>query len=604
MARKPDNISPADLDFERPETLVRLSLVSRIDALRALEGGPQSRAQIAEELDLEPSQLSKRLSAEALAKESNDAFVHGLQGYLQVQESSLGETGSELVAFRELILSQSTSSAIGLQVPATFFRPLAKATPTSLEDVLLAGAALVAVREQASSVQMAKQLRTVSGTELVEEVIERLVVASSIPHREFRVTLALTAQLREWAVPTVHRFLARSPVAGRSVRILTRMLRALPAGRRPDADEGLWEQISQVLRAIPRPLDLDPARGFFEEALRFTPGWRSQSLGSRRRERTWEEPWIPERLRETGEDSSRPTRQRAFAALCLSEGDADDQAAALRILDQFRHESRDDPSGGLTYAAQSIARIFEWRASGLAGKQADCWTGTDAERHLRAVVSLRTGSVTAQKSRALDELPVSVREACLHLSCWALLSPDITQRRTACDALTAAGAGHAVCTFLGQVITAPACPGFLREVGAAVLGYLGDKNALEALVQLAGDADERVETRRAAIMALAEVRHDPTQAALSPLTSALKDRALSAAAVFAVGSRARQDAQAARSGAAPSPDGSLLDALATARAGTADGQVAALARWAEEQVLKASEGDYLPVSPLAFVSEG
>lgn len=575
--RPPDPVPPTEIDFAEPQSLVRLALSTRIDSLRpAVKRGDIEGV-------LGCGGLKEWLKAK-LADESSDVVVERLQGYLQVVEGRRRDgPGPELAAYRKQILRRSPGSAIGLQVPGTFFRRLAQGSPRSIEDTLVAGAAILGIREQVSTSELLKELHEANRDELVE-VVERLVVASCLPHAELRVTLTLTAQLREWALPAIGRHLRHSPIAHRCIRLLTRMLR-----NPPDGPQGrtLWEQIERVLRS--RHLwapDLDPARGFFEEALRYTPGWDKRRLYSQGMPPSpWKAAWIPELLADTVKDADAPVRQRTFAALCLAEGGSRARRDAVRLL-----EVADDPSGGLGHAAECIRNL----ATRDSETRRRFWQDTGAASALGRSLNLATGEFIEARKGPLTALPGSVREAILHVALYAVFSPDITRRRMACDTLTAAGAGGPVSDFIAQIALAETCPEFLREVCAVVLGYMGDTQGISGLCGLATSAARSHETRRAAVMALGEVRADPDQQALPVLGAALHDDSLANVALFASASRIRQDLLSCDDAAALRA--SCVDIRTRVAALRADGGpgVKEIAKWAHLQI----QDGPLPQSPL------
>lgn len=597
QGRLPVPIDPESIDFDRPGTLVHLAIVTRLDAFRGSDG--VRRQDVAKALGMEPPQFSKRLAPDALAGSKADDFVQQLQIFLQVREERLGVAGSEIAAFRKHILRQSAADAIGLRVPTTFFKPLASQAPRSLEDILLVGTALVGIRSQARTTQMARQLRQISKDRLVTQTVRRLVLGCCLPHEKFRVTITITAQLRDWAVPEVARHLVGSPLASRSIRVLTRMLRDLPAGMREDAEDALWHSIAQVLQQRRCP-DIDPGRGFYEESLRFSPGWKLHPS-----KRGWEEPWIPEQLALIARNQTGQTplvRQRAFAALCLSERSQDERDQAKLIVEGFRQESSDDPSGGLLHAAEYLSAFIDQRDNAPTDQvrtrivHPPAWKRTTAFVNLSPTIAALTDEAARREEHAvLAQLPPTVRQAILKIVLCSLFSLDITDRRIACDTLTAANAAGTASEVITRIITSKDCPEFLREVGAVVIGYLGHPRGLSVLAELASDTNRPIDTRRAAVLALGELRPDrrgpdrPLQIARPALLEALKEPALHDAALFAAACRDRQDREARED---REIDRELADAVQGVAAAT-DERIR-LRDWAANQIRSES---IIPLSP-------
>lgn len=601
MSRPPATIAPDDVDFDRPGTLVRLALVARVDALRDEIGERVSRVEVAKALRLSPAALSKSLRADALEADGADDFVQRLQTFLQVRESRLGEAGSEIAAFRKQILRRSGIQVIGLRVPTTFFEPLARSPRDSLEELLVVGATLVGIRAQADTLQVARGLRQIT-PDLIDSVAEEMVVACYVPDRRFRVTMTLTAQLRDWVIPIVSRHLERSPIASRAARVLARMQRALPAAGRTDGEDLLWSQIAAALRG-PRMPDIDPGRGYYEEALRFSPGW-SAPAGRRR----FEQEWIPETLAATAADPIHPTRQRAFAALCLAERSGPERERASQIIAGFR-----GGDAGEIHAYECLREVIDRHddlsarvASGRRPEQTALrarglepfWAASTAARHLgELVLDPSTGRAAGQRRSRLESLPATVRGALVRVVVWALVSPDITQRRMACDTLAAANAAGHACGLIGQVVGSAGCPIFLREIGATVLGYLGDAEAVGPLCDLVDDTGQEPGTRRAAVLALGEVgdalTDQPRRRARASLIGALAEPPLQDAALFASASRERQDHPR------PEPDRRSREALeeAIGQLAAAGGPLASIAGWAQAQV---AQPGGMPVNPLAL----
>lgn len=529
--KRPDTIGWDDVDVDRPASLIRYALVARVDAL--CQELNITRATVAARLGMTPPNLHQKMSEDGVLRDSGGDFVRSLQWFLQAtEERSRTVAGSELVAFRLSTLNRHDAESI--RVPSAMLRPLLRSGPArSAEEALVRAAALAGIRSQVDSWADADQLFALYDRPLDDEirhpteaVLRDFVVSLSMPWGDTNTSRTIAASLQDWVLPHVRAHLLGSPVGWRSARILVRMLRINENRWREDSARLLVERIEGVLRevAFAGVPPLDPARCFFEEALRRSPGRRDR--GGVLEDWAWA--WVPGVLEATARDASQPVRRRAYAALCLAERH-DSQDRARQVVAALR----EDPEPGLTYAATALDQYLAGEVTGFGPVP-----GSDVVAWVRQFCFDRP----VPHDSPVSQLPPTVQQATQSLVVTALLSIDTTRRRTACDTLIAAGASGEAAALISQIADHPEAPRFLCDLAAAVLGYLGEAEGLPTLARLASVQDADVV--QAAVMALGEIRTDASGIAAAALRSALKsdDEGVQIRGAYSLANRMVRDA--------------------------------------------------------------
>jgi hypothetical protein len=328
--------------------------------------------------------------------------------------------------------------------------------------------------------------------------------------------------MQEWILPSLRAHLFESPTGWSLWRIVSRMIRLYENELRVDRVTFLFERIGELLHdyataiesdaGTGTPFILDPSRCFFEEALRRCPAAHAQRGMIRE---GWAWPWIGEYLESVACDTKRPMRQRSYAALVLAKRL---HSSAKNAVKQFEDEGQAG-DGGAAYVGEMLNRYLASIDSGLepwgpADRALHKWDGVDAydllhqyfgggKKHVSKPAEL--AGVLATDS-PLNEISPSVALAAEQLVRYALLSIDVTRRRTACDTLTAAGAAPHAAALISRIVLDPDVPEFVRETGCVVLGYMGDPAGADAVTVLATDGAVPQGVGRAAVMALAGIR--------------------------------------------------------------------------------------------------
>lgn len=499
MTRKADPYPLHDLDWGRPESLVRFALLARTDNVCDALGWTRSR--IAERLRITAAGLHEKLSLTGLVRGTAPEFVRDMQRLLQVTEAQLPRTGGELFSFYESVMNRWTDTET-LRVPSTFFGPLLATGDSSNEEEALArSAALAGIRRQAFNLDEAARLRSgyigATGEDLMADTMHELLTVIGLPHPQHMLAVGLAAELEDWVLPVIDDHLRHSPIGWRSPQVLTRMLRLYEDRTEVDRTQYLFLQVQDLLKSIVVD-DLacpDPGRVFVEEALRRTPGRRKITKDRQFKGpyETWSWSWVPAYLKSVALDPARPLRQRTYAAVGLLRRD-ETFADARTIAEVFEVQAADDPTEGLAYAAQVLTIMLNdrqgWDVAKLRGTRRHmldigvrAFAETDAYRRVSRHFDLE--DLAKLPDGPLQRLPQGVRLAAQALILEAILSIDATRRRTACDALIAAGAANETALTLTGLLHDSDTPVFVQETIAVVLGYLGDYHAIPALSHLA-----------------------------------------------------------------------------------------------------------------------
>ena len=522
MSRTADPYRVEELDWGRPETLVRFALLSRIDNVCA--SMDWNRSTVAARLRITPAGLHEKLTPQGLLRGTAPEFVRDLQRFLQVAEAQFGASGGELFSFYESVLNRWTDTET-VRVPSTFFLPLlGTGDSNNEEEVLVRAAALAGIRRQAFSFDEADRLRqTYAGAkDPVDDTLNELVTLIGLSHPQRTLAVDLAAEMEDWVLPTIEEHLHRSPVGWKAPQILTRMLRLYEDHTETDRTKYLFHRIGEVLERIAQASLTypDPGRVFIEEAMRRTPG-RRRPTGDKRFKgpyTSWNWPWVPKYLKDVALDPSRPFRQRSYAAVCLLRRD-ETFGDAGEVVRTFRSEAANDPTEGLGYAADVLEGMLGdrdgWDVSKLLDENRHmldrgvlAFSRTDAYKRIGSHFNLKLkdpNRLSAGPLRHLKALPATVRVASQALVLEAVLSIDATRRRTACDTLIAAGAADETALLLAEVLHSTDLPLFMRETASVVLGYLGDSHAIPALVELSSPRLPP-DLRLTSLLALGEVQ--------------------------------------------------------------------------------------------------
>jgi hypothetical protein len=404
-------------------------------------------------------------------------------------------------------------------MPVRMLTDLAAVGPTNAAEALVLGEALVTllgITRTAEQVDVLWRLNAHS----VDRAARGLVTVACRPPGGLSVpAIQLAAQLGPKSLPLVDEHVRHSPVGFRAIRILTRMLLLGRLRRTPvwwssvsdpspaTADavlgavcESLWA-LDDAADTLPDPY---PARSFFVEAFRevgrgthagvLPPDALDEARGRLQR-----------RLR----DDRRPWRERAYASWVLADGAL--RAEREEIIDRLRAADPDDASGGLAYTAAVLENFSGAREVGrwlLEIPSHRPTSGYGSAAQLIAVMEEIDAALGAsydicQNQGSHPPLEFSVFDATRQLVRFALATPDGTMRRRACETLRAAGVVHEVGSMLAGV-AASTQRGWLAEVAAFLLGYLGDPSAVQVLAELAETADW-IGVRHAALFALGDI---------------------------------------------------------------------------------------------------
>lgn len=552
--RKVEISDPETGDRLLDARLIEYAVTARVDRLVDLmrererdeptPGGYSKRANFADRLEMTPSNFSQSLPKAGLPKLASAVFVEKLQRLLTIEETRWGMEAGDLVTFRDNVLRQHGSD--GIRVPADYFRRLtpAGAPPRSVEELLVWVASMAAIRAEALEPDDAETLRQFADAEddggpgRVERVLDELLVTIGTASGERTAAVSLAAELKEWVLPAVAYHLKNSPVGWRAALVLTRMLTVHQGGKH--RTELLRQGVEKVLEGATRSESptVDPARCFIEEAMRRSPGGPRESALSPRSFR-WG--WVPDRLVATATNTGAPVRQRAFAALVLAERE-ETAAAAAEVLDRFRAEQQ--ASDGLEHASLVLERFLADPAGQITRQH---WLDSTAYSFIRPFLDSEEQSLDAVASgpryqTAWRKLPYSVVDATPVLIEHGLLNIDVSIRRRVCDTVIAAGLTAPVAERITEIIRVSDCPKGVQDVGAVVLGYLGDPVAIEVLIGLTGDKRQDQMVRNAALMALGDMRSDPESKARQHLEKALSgkgDRRTKSMAAYGLINQAR-----------------------------------------------------------------
>ncbi len=496
-----------DVSLDEPGSILRFALWGRVDALGDRQ--QKTRAEIAELCGYSPSNFYAYMAKLHERRETVGTFVQAVQRFLQVHErfelhdrkpTVNSRPGRELAAFRlALLLDDDTEP---MRVQSTLFDDLVAAGPArNAAEVLIRSGSLASFRlagkTKSSELDEVRDLlslkRPKNGPPYVDEVLHQLVTVLCLPHGDQHLAVTLAAEMGEWIVPVIGVHLRNSPIGWRASRVFARMLR-LNERNSGDAEvKLLFNGIETELNRSRKMTSPDPARCFFEEALRRSPGKTGNPKLTGKTFSSWSWKWVPEHLIASANDPFASMRLRSYSALCLAKRD-ETESAALEAAASIRESSTYDGA----FAADMIEKFVQ---DPMGGNEA--WNSVTNETLLWMTSRREWFNVNGLPSGPLGTLPASVSGAAQHLVLQSIFSIDATRRRQACDALAAGGAADEAAALISLIVMQEDAPLSIKDVGAVVLGYLGEREGTDALVELSKHEDAQIQ--RSALMALGEL---------------------------------------------------------------------------------------------------
>lgn len=389
---------------------------------------------------------------------------------------------------------------------ARWHADLCEAGPQNSAEALVLGETFLALLAASPSPSQVWSLYADQGDWTARALVS---VSTRPPKGGAAPAIQLAAQLGERVLPIVREHVYRSGVGFRAIRVLTRMFYLAREGPPPWWTPNAVVEIEAArlllreLAAQTQLLDPYPARSFLVESLR-----EAAKLARQRSDQAWMveiDGMLSRRLMDEG----RPTRERAYAAYSLQElrgpgpgltsvveSIGDDEfwsylAVVLRMID--RGESVED---ALLFANVDVP-----------GRSID-----ELEEPLRQVAWLiREHLDTAGRGddgalSYVERLPKSCQVGARQLVTYALMSPDGTARRRACETLHEAGVAREAAQVVAALLEDPRAPRWLQELSAFVLDYLEDPVCIDALVTVALENQRDPTVRHAALFALGDLR--------------------------------------------------------------------------------------------------
>lgn len=445
----------------------------------------------------EPPGIPKHLSRRAVTDLEYRllAFAHDERGATPEAVHTLGwltsfweeQLGSPLVTVSTETTDTTVRSAPAW--PARWFHDLCEVGPQNSAQALMLGEALISLLAATHRREAAQDLLS-AHVQDVRLVTRGLVAIATRPPGGGSVSaVQLAAQLGQPTLPIVREYLERSALGFRTIRILTRMLALARAGRphwwSSDAEEELnevWSLLSRLADRQLGQLDPYPARSFLVEAL------REANRVADHFDLSWQ-PTIRNWLVEHVQNSSRPIRERVYAAYCLNEVDAG--AAAELIGERCAIE-------GDEYW-HYLVRLREILTAGRQSLEEFLLDGHNVSPHkidegncVHRGVTRSPGNPT---KGPFDDLPTGIQRATRQLVRYALLSPDGTMRRRASETLREAGVAAEAATAVNTIMRDPESPRWLVELAAFILGYLEDPVAIPFLEELIADGLDTIDAR-------------------------------------------------------------------------------------------------------------
>lgn len=610
-----------------PRSYMRFVATAAVDLL-----GCSSRAEAAEILGMEPSNLSAQLSR---AEGPTVEFLSKVESHYLATGNSLHNGEPWLTSFdqelRAAIERDEETDRLGppdpllpgptqrrdgkagtkrttngdragagardtVRVPAAWFKGLPDGPPENTTEVWVRGHALrslLAASHRRNTHEILKGLGLEDRARAT--VNDLLEVAGGPPHTGLQAVRLLAdlatfafGEVQNLILGEVEHFIHNSPVGFRAVRVLGRILYLQRAVEDPDQE--LLHRVGQMLKEIytKDPPDAYRARSLFVEALRFAPD---------RDDDDWA--WTTEALlARTG--PTRPTRERVYAAYVLVNRHKDDEAR--QVMEAFSGAGDE----GLSYAAAFLDMLFKKR-----------WLKNDeirlpypypwpVDRPEHGVVEVATYLLATASDQ---EVPHSIKEGLRELLRGALLTIDGTTRRRICESIQAAGLARSAVKGLEAVIMNEKSPCWLIEHAAFITGHIqtgysdGSDYAINVLAPLVEDRSNVSAVRHAALWGIGDIvgsvgntDHESRVASLLALCAAPKeeDPSVRCAAAYTAAMLVRRSNAAKRK--AGRDASRVLDVLK----GDADPLVKQLANWAIEKKGPISHGIVNPRShPLA-----
>ena len=402
--------------------------------------------------------------------------------------------------------------------------------PHNSAEALVLAQALIGLLQQCSDADAARSLWKHHQAAADRTVRAIVAIASRPPHSGSVPAIQLAAMIGEPVLRTVEEHVEHSALGFRTIRILTRMLLLTKSPPRwwwasksgkADSDEarivrGVWEVRVAIWKHLKKFCTSDwptpyPGRSFLIEPLREAARLASTEPMAC----PWSFEEITGLLKRRFLGSQYPRREQVHAAYVLGEISASDRAW---LHEQIRSRIPDDD----VWAYMDV--LFEILNSddGLSLEQlilkdiASLNSALVARGIQVTEITLRQRRIAGigkhGKDPYLKRLPTGIQQGTRQLIRYAVLSPDGTSRRKACEALRAAGVTLEAAGIIANTLLDHRTPDWMQEACAFVLGLLGHNQACPALIKVAEDAARSVPTRHAALWALGDIRtrHEKT----------------------------------------------------------------------------------------------
>lgn len=474
MGQKPKPI-PVSLDGGGWRSLVSFAVWTRIDLLG-------HRKDFAAGLDVSLRQLTSGLSA------MEPAMVAAVERYLVLRSCGAAPGDRTLLApmlsslFREVSGSPLAESATEVQ-PAWFMDLASSGPPRSSVEVFARAAALQSLLNLSSEENSPERKALLSGARgrAADETVKYLLALTGAPGRKGVRAVHFLARLSSLALPDVEKEIWQSPVGYRAVRVLGRILQNEVPISREDMDNtessraennDLTRQVGDILLRLDenRPIDAYPARSLWVECMRWAPN---------------EWGWVANHLRNRSLDSTRPVRERMYAAVLLRERIDDSNFAD--VLKKLKTEGRNSGQEGLTFVVSYLDGLSKGESPGLK------WFGKcpAAKGGIGAILDWPSRrnevGVVNDALRIISEkqtIPHASVDGMQRLFAEAALQPDGTRRRRAADVLDAAGLGEPTVDALKVILMHSRAPSWQKEQAAFLIGHLQAKNSLGVLTEV------------------------------------------------------------------------------------------------------------------------
>jgi hypothetical protein len=490
-----------EVDLDVWPSLVRFAAVSLVDQTNL------RRREIAARLGSSPAAFSGSLLGRNTGQIDDPfyrPFCYNLQRVLHTipgkrwTESDL-ESESELRSDRRHVmpmlttlfeeLDESPDPDSGFRIPSAWFPDLCRVGVARSEvEIFARGEALRDMLRLSQGLSHRDYLLVGEIRDHAQRTVKDLLAVAGASSYWAIPSVQILSRLGPYVLPEVEKEITRSPLGFRSIRVLSRMLwhsangRAAyaqkverarndkkPAPRDPQTpdDKVLLRDINEILLGISEtpPLDPYPAQGFFVETMRYAPP---------------EWAWVKPALMQRATSRNRPARERMFAGLVAGERGYDD---VPRLAAQLRRDGEQLTEPGLAFVADLLIHMVQ--QDGVGQPRSEQFRKT-----LRPWLLSRPEATFLEPVQGVlrkygaDHVPPSVREATTLLTIEAIMTPDETRRRRACDVLLAAHLAGPVSDAVSQVVTTDTSnqlPKWTLENATFILGYLQQDRALPVL---------------------------------------------------------------------------------------------------------------------------